>query len=119
MTDYINGVKTQLATSHGEMYQNDNSTATTINTINVWEEVGNFSGGELLNVSFANDSLTVATAATYHIVVSLSTAAASPNKNFEFAISVNDTIVDKTKIERRFDVGDKACSEMQGVSLDV
>jgi hypothetical protein len=33
--------------SYAEMYQNDNGTVTTINTINVWEEVDNFSAGDI------------------------------------------------------------------------
>lgn len=88
--------------SYAEMYQVENVTATTITTQNVWEEVNNFSQGEVQGVTFSNSDLTVNSIGRYQVNVSLSGTPESANDIFEFAISVNDTIQIKTMQERKF-----------------
>lgn len=99
---------------YGEMYQNDNATATTINTINVWEEVNNFSSGELNGVTFANSDLTVTKAGKYHLNASISGIPQTANHTFEFAVSVNDNIITKTKNKRLF----SSTSDSGSISLN-
>ena len=102
--------------AYGEMYQNDNATATTINTVDVWEEVNNFSSGELNLVTFADSDLTVTEVGKYHLNVSLSGIPQTANHTFEFAISVNDAIVTKTKSKRLFSsVSDSGTISLNGI----
>jgi hypothetical protein len=92
-----------------EMYQDDNAIATTINTVNVWEEVGNFVQGDIVGWTFTNGGHLTANAGSggeYDLTTSISAQIASTNKTFEFAVSINDIIQDKCTIERRFSTND-------------
>lgn len=86
----------------GEMYQNDNATATTINTVNVWEHVVNFSEGVTETITFASNALTVASTGNYLLMGSISSQSAFVNKDIEFAISIDDAISTKTISKRRY-----------------
>jgi hypothetical protein len=98
------------------MYQTDNAVITTINTVNVWEKVVNFSAGILRGVTFASDELTVPLDGQHEAIVSgLSASSASANKDFEVAIAVNDVIVGKSKAKRRYanaDVGNSSAGAL-------
>lgn len=89
----------------GEMYQTDNTSDTTVNTVNVWEEINNFSVGELQYVTFANSDLTIGALGEGQHTVSCSLSGVPlilPNQIFEFAFSVNNVIQTKTKMSRKF-----------------
>lgn len=88
----------------GEAYQTGNSTATTINTVNVWEEVDNFIAGENQGVTVASGTMTVDSGqgGVYSIAVALSGLAGAANNIYEFAFSVNDTILTKSIGSRKF-----------------
>lgn len=104
ITDTNNEYCLKNENDYGEMYQYDNSNATTINTVDIWEEVNNFTAGELGSTSegitFNAQSLVIKRNGLYHVNYSASIEAASTNKDFEFAISVNDNIENKSIIKR-------------------
>lgn len=103
MTVYYSGDQTSAAAErHGEMYQYDNAVATSISAVDTWTEVANFSEGETDNITFASNSLTVVFAGDYELNWYCTALSAVANKVFEFAVSVNDTIVDKCKVRRSF-----------------
>ena len=90
--------------AYAEMYQTANSTATTINTVDVWEQVLNFSGGETCNCSVASSAMTLGVNAhgKFHVAASVSGVPDAVNQVMEFAISVNDVIATKTTQSRKF-----------------
>lgn len=93
----------QFNPTYGGMFINANSTATTINTVNVWEEVSaGFETGLLSGVTFDTNTLVAGNAGVYLVNATISCISASAGRTFQFAISVNDTIIDKTLAERRF-----------------
>jgi len=97
----------------GEIYQNNNANVTTINTVNVWEHVTNFSSGELVNITFGSNALTIQSTGKYLLMGSISSQSALANKDFEFAISINDSINTKTISKRRYgntDTGSQSIS---------
>jgi len=97
-----------VSSKHAGMYQNDNATATSITTVDVWEHVVNFTSGLLLGWTHSAGSLTASTGSSgiYLLVASVSSAAASINKDFEFGISINDTIQAKSISKRRYSSSD-------------
>ena len=108
-----------------EIYQNDNSTETIITTVNVWEEVDNFSSGVLNGWTHSTGDLTAGTgtSGTYLAIASISSSAASVNKDFEFAFSVDNSIQAKSISKRRYsnsDTGSQSISFLTTIdSLDV
>ena len=89
----------------GEMYQNDNTTVDTPTSgmvSDTWYEVANFTQGGLQGMTYSSSALTAKAAGVYKASVSLSGVPTNANDVFEFAISVNDTIVTKSKTKRKF-----------------
>ena len=89
----------------GEIYQVDNGVATTINTINVWEQIINYIVGENSFVTIASSKMTIEVAGKYLLNASLSaTVVSGSNKAIEFAIFVDsgagDVLVSKIKTKR-------------------
>lgn len=89
---------------YGEMYQNDNVIVTTVTTQDVWYEIGNYGVGELQNVTFSSDSLVIGSdhSGIYQLDVTLSGTGSIANQSFEFSVSVNDSIITKTKQSHKF-----------------
>jgi hypothetical protein len=108
----VNGSFEPAENGFGNMYQKDNATVTTINTVNVWEKVENFSAGALRKCTFATNTLTTpAHAGSYKISATISSSAASANKIFEFAIYVEGVEAVGGIVRRKFsstDVGTMA-----------
>jgi len=96
------------SSQYAEMYQTNNAIATTINTINVWEEVGNLSSGLLYGWTYSSGALVAGASAAgvYQLVGSVSSSAVSVNKDFEYAISVEDATEAKSTTKRRFSTSD-------------
>jgi len=91
-----------------EMGIQDNVTATTINTVNVWEEISVLEQQDTFNMGVEGSVMVIPSTGVYFFTYSVSSSAASANKNFEFAISIDDVIDDESRKERRFsntDVG--------------
>jgi hypothetical protein len=80
------------------------ATTTTINTVDVWEEVNatTFASWELQGITQSWWDLTVTTAWKYEVLCALSATVTTANKIFEFAFSVQDSIQTKTIIRRFF-----------------
>ena len=97
-----------ISHKYSEIYQNDNATETSITTVDVWEQVVNFTSGLLLGWTHSAGSLTAATGSSgiYSLVASISSSATSINKDFEFGISINDTIQAKSISKRRYSSSD-------------
>jgi len=105
MTVYISGQLDQIDV-HGEMTQSGNSTDTTINTVNVWEPVLNFSAGSLDNMTFASNALTILFDGDYDVSWACNASIAATNKVAEFGVSVNDAIQDNLTTQRKFATAD-------------
>lgn len=86
----------------GEMFQQANVVETTINTVNIWEQVINFSEGEISFVTFATNTFTIQTAGKYLCNAAITANAVTSNQDFQFAFSINDAIQAKTTIPRNF-----------------
>lgn len=93
---------------HAEMWQNDNAVVTTINTVDIWEEVNNFSSGLLESWTHSAGALTVGSNAggNYGCSAAISSASAGTNQVFEFSFSVNDVIQEKCDDERKYSTVD-------------
>lgn len=82
--------------AYGNMYIINNVTATTINTKDQFEDVLNFTQGELKEVTFGSDTLTTPDATiTYEISYS-ACLAGSTNTSFEVAIEVDGIVRDES-----------------------
>lgn len=86
----------------GEMFQQANAVETTINTVDIWEQIVNFNAGDLSFVTFASDTFTVQTAGDYLCNASITANATNASQNFEFAFSINDAIQTKSVQHRVF-----------------
>jgi len=91
-------------TYYGEMYQAGNANVTTINTVNVWEEVDNFSTGDVRGITFADSDLTISAGSdgTYLVIYTVSADSAVAAKDFEMAISIDDGIQSECTTSRTF-----------------
>jgi hypothetical protein len=98
MTVYVSG----KIEAHGSMTQSGNSTDTTINTVNVWEQVLNYSAGLLDNATFASSAITIGLDGDYDVTWTCGASVGATNKVFEFSVSVNDVIQDNLTIPRKF-----------------
>lgn len=91
--------------SYGEMYVRDNTTATTINTKDIWEEVDVItSSGELSGWTVSGSDLIAGSGSAGNYKVSAAISANSISavaKSYQFAISINDVIQDNTICEKR------------------
>jgi len=87
------------AEPYGEIYVNNNGTPTTINTVNVWEEVTVMDDSGLLSGitrSTNNLVLSAGSDGIYQVNAAMSATPAETARNYEFAISVNDAIITKS-----------------------
>ena len=102
-----------------EIWVNGNGTATTINTVNVWEQVSQITqSGELLGWTHdgAGTLTAGATAAgKYTIQFFISSASAGTNKTYEIAISINDTIQTKIVSLRKYSTADLGSQSGGGI----
>ncbi len=98
-----------------EMFISDNSSATTINTVNVWEEIDNFTAGETKGCTISGSDITINTDAIYLIVVSISATSAATNKVFQFAASIDNVIQAHVQIERKFATTDVGSISINGI----
>lgn len=104
LDDRLNPAGQTGITNLGEMFQNDNAVVTTIDTLDVWEQVLNFSVGEIQFTTFDSDSIQVTNSGRYQTICSVSMKMVSGgSKDIELAFSINDAIQAKTRIERNFD----------------
>ena len=90
---------------YAEMAQNGNSNVTTINTQDVWEEVDNFSTGDVSGWTFGGGGdLTAGTnsAGKYMVVYTVSAQSAAATQDFEMAISIDDSIQNDCLVSRHF-----------------
>jgi len=97
------------ATKHAEITVNENANATTINTVNVWEEVNDdLAAGSLDGFTVATSDITVSagSAGQYEVLWSASSTAASANKTYEVSVSVDNTIESKCNFARRYSSND-------------
>lgn len=94
----------------GEMYQTNNAVATTINTVDVWEQIVNFSEGLVEGVTVASSAFTVPKDGKIQVFWGGSTAAAGVNKTFEIAPSKNDVMQLKGPIGRKYSTVDIGAS---------
>ena len=82
--------------AYGNMFFRDNVTVTTINTVDVFEDVLNFGAGELKETTFASDTLTTGNiTATYSIGYAVCIID-STNTTYETAIEIDGTIRDES-----------------------
>lgn len=105
----------------GEMYFNNNTIATIISVINTWYDITQAISGELLGFSWVNGTL-VADAQTkgiFKVDYSLSAASAAANKVFDFAISKNDSISNKTISQTKFISLDVETISGKGFIIDI
>lgn len=81
--------------TYGNMFQRDNATFTTINTVNIWEDVVNFVTGEVKEVSFASSTLITPsdTTGTYMIQYNACIEDGT-TKLYELSIEIDGTIHD-------------------------
>lgn len=100
---------------YGEMNIIGNGTAETINTQNTWEVVVFFQAGLNSNVTYTSNSLEVVTTDTYIVEWDLASSAAAANKDYEFALSVDDVIQEKTRRKRRYSSTDTGVSSGSGL----
>lgn len=98
-----------------EMFISDNGSATTINTVNVWEEIDNFTAGETKGCTVSGSDITINTDAIYLIVASISATAAATNKVFQFAASIDNVIQAHIQIERKFATTDVGSMSINGI----
>jgi hypothetical protein len=90
---------TRLANnSYGEMYANNAGTTVTISVVDTWYAFNSgFSGGTNKNFTFQNShELLTSTAGVYRLWYSLSVESASSNQDYEFGVTVNNTIQNNT-----------------------
>ena len=78
-----------------EMFISDNAAETTINTINVWEEINGFSSSEMKGCTITDSDITINTAGVYIIRASISTSTTVANKIYQLSISVDDVVQTK------------------------
>lgn len=107
-----NDVAIEKIIKYGEMYVDDNSTQTTIDTQNQWEEVVTIiTAGSLSGFTHSGSALTVSagSAGLYQINGTISPSSVGTGKTYEFAIRINDgTPLSNTITQRKFaniDVG--------------
>jgi hypothetical protein len=99
-------VKGKVKNGYGEMYINNNSTATTIGTINTWYEIGNFVTGSVSGWAFSASSLTASTGSSGMYFVSFSTSFfGGSNDEYDIAISINDVIQNNMILRRKLGTG--------------
>ncbi len=107
--------------AYGEAYIHNNVTVTTINTVNVWEQITGFTAGELKDVTFSSDSFTAKVKGKYQCIVALAGTSAGTNKIFEHAVSVEAAIIDKSSIPRKYatiDIGALPVSAILDLDVD-
>lgn len=80
---------------YGEMFQVNNIVATTINTMDVFEDVVNFSTGEMKETAFASSTLTTGQAGTYLVTFS-ACIENSTNVTYEMAVKIDGTVRDES-----------------------
>ena len=82
--------------AYGNMYQRLNAVVTTINTVGVFEDVLNFTAGELKETTFSSSVLATGDiTATYQISYG-ACISGSTNKTFESAIEVDGAVRDES-----------------------
>lgn len=107
--NFYNGTAWQgigQSANYGGMYIHANATATTINTVNVWEEVDGFTEGLNEGITYNTDEMIIETDGVYQCVFTYSTLSASANQTFDVALSVNGTIQNKCYTSRRYGSSD-------------
>ena len=101
------------STLHGEMSIDESSTATTINTINVWEEVNatDVVTGDLNGWTYATGDLTAgaSSAGTYLLSASIS-ASGTGGDTLQFAASIDDAIQSDCKSTHEVNSGGDTAS---------
>lgn len=95
ITQNANDVDIVLNPTYGNMYQKGNTTATTIGTKDVFEDVVNFIEGETDDVSFLSSVLTTNVAGMYAIDYSACVDSSTGN-TFETAIEIDGIIRDES-----------------------
>jgi len=83
--------------TYGNMYQVNNVAATTINTIDVFEDVLNFVTGEIKEITFASDALTTPSDETNAYLINYTACIDGlTNTTYEMAIEVDGTVRDES-----------------------
>lgn len=84
--------------SYGEMYANNAGTTVTISVIDTWYAFSSgFSAGTNKNFTFQNNhELVASTAGKYRLWYSLSVESGTANQDYEFGITINNTIQNNT-----------------------
>jgi len=97
---HVNSSMSEILTkkSYGEMYANNAGTTITISAIDTWYAISSgFTGGTNVNFTFQNNHELVATnAGVYRIWYSLSVEGTAANQDYEFGVTVNNTIQNNT-----------------------
>jgi len=105
-----------------EMYHLDNTVATTINTVNVWERVQKVTQAGIL-LGFIHNGAGLLTAdvtkediaGNYDVSCAISSRIAGTNKTYEYGIAVNGTVVEKTRTVRKFSTSDVGSQNISGI----
>jgi hypothetical protein len=114
-TETLNSIGTavEVLNRFGEMFQVDNTNAITINTINVWEQVENFSAGHLGGVTFADNGLVVG--AGDHELTATVSFSGGTNTTIQFAFAVDGTVDTDHIVERRLSNSDVGVCPIVGI----
>lgn len=92
VTGDVGGTLQQI---YADMYQRGNTNDTIINTVNVWEQVGNFSSGTLKNATFGSNKITNNVAGVFLVNYSASAGAGGAGTgSYEFSLNVGGVIQD-------------------------
>lgn len=78
--------------SYANMFQRDNAVVTTINTVNIFEDVVNFTTGEKKTITFASSTLTTGNASETYLIQYDACIDDTTNKTYEMAIKVGGII---------------------------
>lgn len=93
----INGVRFgNWLQPYGNMFQVNNATPTTINTVDVFEDVVNFTAGEVEQTTFASSTLATGSISTAYLVTYSACIQNSTNVTFETAIEIDGTVRDES-----------------------
>ena len=82
--------------AYGEMYQVNNAVVTTINTVNVFEDIVNFTVGELKETTFSSSTLTTGLITATYLVTYSACLDGISNKTYEVAVKVDGTVRDES-----------------------
>jgi hypothetical protein len=103
----------------GEMYAVDSSSVTTINTVNVWEDVHtttNTIGEHLVNWTHSGSVLTAGSGAggQYLVTVSISSISGVAAKVYQFGVFINDVLQTNLMSERNYSSTDVGAQSITG-----